>query len=1074
MNYKHFAFWFASIFAFTLNAQNSNLWLRYPAISPDAKQIAFSYDGDIYIVAAQGGKAELLTRSAAHEFSPKWSPDAKSIAYASDRYGNFDIFLLNRETGEETRLTFHSNDELPESFTPDGKNVLFSAKLIDSQQSCQFPRPYLTELYSVPTAGGRYTQILTTPAINAQMSKDQTKLVFHDRKGYEAELRKHHTSSITRDVWLYDLKAKAHTKLSDFEGEDRNPVFDNSQNTIYYLSEKSGCSNIWSLQIDKPSETKQITAHTNHPVRFLSIADDNTLCYSFNGGVYVKKANESQAIKLNITVLNQSTDIQTQLMKISNEADEFCLSPSEKEIAFIVRGNVFVTSTDFSTTKCITQTAEQERSLSFSPDGRSLLYASERAGSWKIYQSSIVKDDEKCFFGATLISEQAVIETDDDNFQPQFSPDGSEVAFFSQRTTLKVINLKSKQVRTVRDGKTKYSYADGDQTFQWSPDGKWFVISSENNLFISDIEITDSNGEKIVPLTKSMYNDVRPLWIAKNNMLVWLSDREGMRQHVGWWGTQKDLYAVFFSQNSYNDFFRTEEDLQISNPKKESSSKSNNSNEMNFELLNDLTVRLSQNSNLISCYTISPQGDKIYFLSRKADAHELYELNIKNKTEKLITSFSGFTQLKMWKNKTDGNMLQIDKNGKFVYALINGSIYQVNTANNSKNRVSFSAEFTLDKKAEREYIFNHVWRQTAQKFYNTNLHNVDWLLYKKNYQQFLPSINNNYDFAELLSEMLGELNASHTGCSYYLPRDNFHDRTASLSAFFDPDYTGKGLKISEILSKSPLLEMNTVVEKGMVIEKIDGIEILPQTNYYRLLNQKIGKRVLITIFDPQTKIRWDDVVKPVSERDTEEMLYSRWVESRRKLVEKLSNGKLAYIHVRSMNDDSYRNAFSEILSRYKDHQALIVDTRFNGGGWIHDDLANLLNGERYLDFEIRNQSFGSEPMNRWFKPSVVLMNEGNYSDANGFPYTYKTLKIGKLIGMPVAGTMTAVWWEQQQDNTLVFGIPQVGTKDLSGKFIENQQLEPDIKVWNSYDEMARGKDAQLEKAVEHLLENLKK
>jgi len=349
-----------------------------------------------------------------------------------------------------------------------------------------------------------------------------------------------------------------------------------------------------------------------------------------------------------------------------------------------------------------------------------------------------------------------------------------------------------------------------------------------------------------------------------------------------------------------------------------------------------------------------------------------------------------------------------------------------------------------------------------------NMHNINWTFYKSEYEKFLSHINNNYDFSEMLSEMLGELNASHTGSGYNYSKPN-SDETAKLGLFYDPDYKGDGLKIVEIIDKSPVINDKSKVKLGVILEKVDGVVIKQDTEYYQLFNRKAGKNVKLSFFDPKTGNRWDEVVKPITIQQENELLYKRWVAKRKSDTEKASNGRLGYVHVRGMDSQSFRNVFSELLGEYWDKEAVVIDTRFNGGGWLHDDLVTLLSGKKYVDYYPREQHFGYDPMNKWIKSSIVLINESNYSDAHAFPYAYKALGIGKLVGMPVPGTMTAVWWETLQDNTLYFGIPQVGSKDINGNYLENQQLEPDFKVFNEFDKMALGVDQQLLKAIEEVL-----
>jgi C-terminal processing protease CtpA/Prc len=378
-----------------------------------------------------------------------------------------------------------------------------------------------------------------------------------------------------------------------------------------------------------------------------------------------------------------------------------------------------------------------------------------------------------------------------------------------------------------------------------------------------------------------------------------------------------------------------------------------------------------------------------------------------------------------------------------------------------------SGEMVLDQTAERNYIFDHAWRQLKEKFYVENLQGVDWDFYYKDYKKFLPYINNNYDFAEMLSEMLGELNASHTGSGYRVNPSN-PDQTSSLGLLYDYSYTGKGIKIAEVMKNGPLDRATSKLKPGDIIEKIND-QSVDSIDFYKLLNRQAGKLTLISVSDPSTKAQWEESLKPISSGEENELLYKRWVENRRKEVDQLSNGKIGYIHVRAMNDASMRTVFEEALGRNIGKDALIIDTRFNGGGNIHEQLSDFLSGKTYIDIVPHGQYVGSEPGDKWTKPSIVLIGESNYSDAHLFPVAYKLKNIGKTLGMPIPGTGTFVWWETQIDPTLYFGIPMGGWRTADGKFCENNQMEPDIKVRNEPDILSAGRDQQIEAAVQELL-----
>lgn len=1065
-------------------AQDSPLWMRHPALSPDGKTIAFSYQGDIYTVPMQGGEARAITIHEAYESHPVWNPTSDTLAFASSRYGNDDVFIVSAKGGTPTRLTYHSSGDTPYDFSPNGKNVIFGSTRQDDVKSVLFPSRVLSELYSVSTNGGRVHQIMTTPAELAQYSADGSTIYFHDRKGYEDEYRKHHTSSVTRDIWSYNVADSTYNQLTTWEGEDRNPVLVNDSK-MYFLSERSGSFNVWSAALSngKPGNLTQVSNFENHPVRDLTIAENGMICFWYNGEIYTQLPPETPK-KVGMEIFTDRRYNEAVVKLIKGDADDFTVSPNGKEIAFIVRGEVFVTSIDYSATKRITDTPQQERNLDFNSDGSKLIYSGERNGSWNIYEASLGRDEDKYFYNATVINEKPVVDTPAETFQATYSPDDKEIAFLENRTTLRVKNLASGEIRTVLEGTYNYSYSDGDQYYTWSPDSKWILVEfMTNNRWNSQIGLLNANGkEKPVDLTKSGYGNSRPKFGMKGEVIYWSSDREGYRSH-GSWGAQSDVYALFLTRDAYNRFTMDEADYAFwkeNNEDKKDKKEEEDSDkkedkdekdkkepakpiEVEWEGLQDRKVQLTIFSSFLSDFVLDEKGENLYYLTSTGDKSDLWKTSFKDKETKIFVSLN-----------SDGSHIELGDEEKFIYLNKDGSLLKIKLEDASQKPISFSAEMNLNTDAERAYMFEHAWRQFREKFYVEDLHNVDWEMYKENYARFLPYINNSYDFADMLSEMLGEVNASHTGARTW-QNEPTDDRTSSLGVFYDQHYQGKGLRIAEVMDKSPLLAENSPVQKGVIIEKIDNEEIGANENFYPLLNRKAGDKILIDYYDPKTGKRWTDVVEPIGLREENQLTYERWVKSREAETERLSDGKIGYVHVRGMNSSSFRELYSKALGEYNAKDALIVDTRFNGGGWLHDDLATFLSGEAYMQFVPRGQeNLGAEPISKWQKPSVVLMSESNYSDAHMFPYTYKYFNIGKLIGTPVAGTGTAVWWESMIDGT-VFGIPQIGMRDVkTGELLENQDLEPDIEVRNDPGKASKGEDQQLEAGVEELLKETAK
>ena len=1053
-------------------AQDNPLWMRHPAISPDGKTIAFSYQGDIFTVPSSGGTAKQITSNAAFDSYPVWSPDGNHIAFASNREGSIDVWVMDANGGIPKRVTTNSGSEYPLRWK-DNYTIMFKASIMPTAKSIIFAGSY-PQVYTVGMDGGRPKLFsdITMDALDINASGD---VLYIDRKGYEDEWRKHHRSPITRDVWL--KSGDSFRKLTTFDGEDRDPVWASDGKSFYYLSEQSGTLNVYRRTLD--GKETQITNHEKNPVRFLSAATDGTLCYGYDGEIYtVRKGGQPQKTAIRIAADTEGKELIRQIR--NSGAYNIKLSPNGKEIGFVMHGDVYVTSIEYRTTKQITNTPEQERYIDFSPDGRTIIYDSERNGVWQIYATTMKNKDEKQFAYATELVEERLTQSDQTSFQPKFSPDGKQIAFWENRGTLRVMDAKGKNVKTAMDGKFVYSYSDGDIDFTWSPDSKWLLssyigVGGWNN---SDIALVNASGNgEIHNLTESGYNESNAKWVLDGKAMLFCSDRAGYRSH-GSWGAEYDAYLMFFDLEAYERYRMNKEERALAKEnmtekekKKEEKKEEKEKKEMEkpeakemeplkFDLENcrDRIVRLTVTPSFLGDILLDKDGENIYYNVAFEKGMDLWHRDL----------MTGNTEL-LIKNVGNGEMM-FDKSYKEIYLAADGGIKKVTPQSKAVKNIEFEAQFNYQPYKERAYMFDHVWRQVKDKFYDKNIHGVDWEGYRKTYERFLPYINNNHDFQEMLSEMLGELNASHTGARYSGSWASL--QTASLGLFFDEDYTGDGLKIAEVIKGSEIACKQTDVKSGCIIEKIDGTEIKAGMDYFPLLDGKIGKPVRLTI-RPKSGRSFDVTTKGMSMNAVDDLLYKRWVDRNRQLVDSLSGGRLAYVHVRAMNSESFRTVYRELLSdKNRNREAVIVDDRHNGGGWLHDDLCTLLNGKEYQNFMPRGNYIGRDPFNKWTKPSCVLICEDDYSNGHGFPMVYKTLGIGKLIGTPVAGTMTAVWWETMIDNTMVFGIPQVGCMTLDGKYAENTQLNPDITVYNTPEDFLNGNDRQLKAAIEEMMKQI--
>jgi len=977
-------------------AADRALWLRYPAISPDGRTIAFEYRGNLWKVSADGGVATPLTVGESYNSMPVWSPDGGKIAFASDRNGNLDVYVMPAEGGRAARLTYHSADETPTSFTPDGKSVLFSASILDAPTNAVFPTGARPELYRVDLEGHMPEQVVTTTALYAVYDRAMKRMIYSDQRGYEMEWRKHDHSSFARDVWIEDVPARKFTRLTAYGHDDRQPVWGPDEQSIFYLSDKSGSFNVWMMKLSDPEHPAQVTSHAGSPVRFLSASRSGDLCYAYDGELWVRRAGASESRRL----------------AVSTTADDV--------------GRV-VKPTDVS--------------------------------------SQITEFD--------------------------VSPDGSEIAYLEERTTLKVLNLKTGKSRVVLPGDRNYSYADGDQAYEWSPDGRWLAVQFLSpGRWSSEVGVVSASGDlKVVDISQSGYEDELPHWSRKGEVLYWRTDRQGLRTQANA-GRETDIFAAYLThaawdryklgEAAYDQLTAKEKEEEKNKDKDKDKAKGKDAAKdksttsgkegpklaepvaMDVEHIEDRIARLSFSSSDLAQAALSSDGEDLYFLARYDKGYDLWKYVPRKKEIKMVSKFGA--------ERAD---LKLGAKGKKAYVLHDGKLSVVDLDSEKATPVGLLAKMDLDEAQERAYMFEHIWRQTLKKFLDVKMHGVDWQALKTEYARFLPYIGDDRDFAELCSEMQGELNASHTGCRYRPTRTD-GDNTAALGFFPDPKHTGPGIGILEVIEGGPLQKAGTKIKAGIVITAIDGATIAAGDNWYRLLNRKADTPVRLSLLDPRTNTRWDEPVKPISWGDQSQLLYLRWTRANHDEVVKLSGGRLGYSHIRGMSDGPYREIFKEIFSRDTEKEAIILDTRFNGGGNLDEALTVFLSGRVFMRNVPRGQYLGDEPSMRWNKPSIVVMNEGNYSDAHCFPMAYTQLGIGETVGMPVPGTCSSVWWERLQNRDLVFGIPEVAIYDIAGDIMENKQLEPNYLVVPDPALEATGRDQQLEKAVAVLLSKLPK
>ncbi len=1039
-------------------------WIRYPAISPDGKSIAYAHGGQIWLVGSQGGEAIPLTSGEFYSTRPVWSPDGKTIAFACKRNGNFDLFVTAVTGGAPRRLTFHSANDLPYAFSGDGQAIYFGSTRAGSPET-ELVGAYngSLQLYTVPVEGGPVKQLLPTPALDVAVSPDGGSLVYDSCPVFENEWRKGAISDGTRDLWLYDLASGRHRQLTRNRGEDRDGFFAPDGKSLYYLSEVAGSSfNVWQLGLEPGAEPRQITRHQGRPVRFVSVARDGTLVYGYDGAIWRREAQGGEARPLRIAMRQSALVSGTFSTSANAYATEIALRPDGSEAAVVARGEIYVVATSGGRTRRLTSTPAFEQHVSFSPDGRRLLYVSERAGASEIFEIAL-PEGRTGFSSPGGLEEKRLVASAVDLLFPAYSPDGKRVAYFENRNSLKVRDRERGTFVTALAPGQIFSYADGDLSYEWSPDGRYLLATIGSIVGDLDIALCDASGLlPPVDLSQSGYVDSNPAFLPGGQAVLWASDRFGQRGSDGD-GGEMDLFVAHLTQEAY-DAFRMARAGAVAVPAAEAKTAPSGAAPWTprIEGLRHRITRLTPASlaNVVIAKAL-PGGRDLLFLGIDHTGRQVaYRVGLTHDSfEQIFARPEPFAAV------------QLAPAGDALYGVGAAGVERISLADGTSTPVPFDAQLDYDPRGEMAWLFQHFWQMTRLKFYVPDMHGRDWEAIGADYRRYLHGLEQWEDFCDLLGEMAGELNASHMGCYWQHPPP-LADATAALGIYVSAD-AGPGVRVDQVLPGGPLDLAGQPVAPGTVLTELDGVAILHNEHLHALLNRKAGAAVELTFVRAAGAPPKRLVAVPITGEAEAELVVDQWVARREALTEKLSGGRLGYLYISEMNEANYQHAVDSIFGAGRDKDGLVIDIRYNRGGNLHDQLAALFTGQVTADFVARDGFHASRiPGKRWGKPSILVANASSYSDGSIFPHLYQRLKIGPIVGTGVPGTGTAVWWIEMLNRNIKYGIPQIGAKDRETGWYENSETVPDFPVYNAPGDVAAGRDPQLEAAVQELLKGL--
>jgi tricorn protease len=1008
-------------------AQEPIAFARSPDISPDGRQVVFSYKGDIWIVDAIGGIARPVTMHEAHEIAPCFSPDGRSIAFSSNRHGSYDVFVVSVLGGRPKRLTFDSGSEAVTGWTPDGKSVIYS-----SNRGDEFPTH--PDLYKIDVAGGREQRITTTEARQGVMSPDGAKIAYVRGPGFS--FRKGYRGSSNDDIWVSNADGSAPSRLTDFIGEDISPMWAPDGRAIYYVSECLGNpANIVRQRLDAPGKPERITDQKTDGVRMARISrDGNWIVYECGADLWITPAMGGPARKLAIEVHADDKENNEHVLSLSQGISEYAMSADERTVAFTIMGELFLVPTTGGKATRLTDRAANDHAPVWSPDGRKLIFSSDVGGFEDLYLLEPDDPDHSQLSRARKFKYRRLTFTPEAEIGATFSPDGRKIAF-----------LRSGQLWTMEpDGSGAKVLVKEASVFDydWSPDSQNIVFARRDASFASDLYIIPAAGGQVHNITRygTMHEDVS--WSRRGGKIAFISERR-----------------------------RNEPSLFVLSLQKPSPANTYQGSEIDWD---DIHLRVTQPAQLhIDEGAISSDGMRVAFRASSHNGDDLWVAATDGSSLVRLTNGNLHPQQIQWSRLVPDMVFFRDRTGQLRFMRAGGAnpLESRLAAAIEPGKISFTAKLRVRRDEQFLEMFDQSCRILSESFYDANFGGLDWQAIRAKYRPLVKHVTMREDFYYLVNLMFGELNVSHVAIQG-ATRADAEEQTAELGLLFDPGFPGPGLRISEILKRGPADRRGVVLSPGDIVTAIDGKAIDHGANLSQQLNGKAKDTVVLevagSVADPTSRRRVE--IEAVGRHEIGDLMYNRWVDQNAAKVNQLSKGRLGYIHIRSMDEDSLEQFVRSLYGDNFDKQGLVLDVRFNAGGFTHDQVLSYLGGRDHTMFRRRDGAQGMVMRSfdrKWTKPIVLLINNRSYSDAEILPSAFRVLGLGKLVGEATGGHVLGTTAARLIDGSRL-SLPQLGVYTNSGLNLEMSGVQPDFVVEAKPDQIARGIDAQIAKAVEVL------
>lgn len=1055
----------------SLFAQEEARLLRFPAVYD--QNVVFTYAGDLYTVPLEGGVARKLTSDVdGYEMFARFSPDGKHIAFTGQYDGNTEVYLIPSEGGIPQRLTYTATlgrDDVSDRMGPN--NIVMSWRNDDDivyRSRKQSFNSFKGQLFEVSKDGGLSEELPLPSGGWCSFNEDGTKMAYN-RVFREFRTWKYYEGGMADNIWIYDFKTKETINITNNDNQNIFPMWHGDK--VYFLSDRDRTMNLFVYDLNTKT-TSKVTNYTNYDIKFPSLGNESII-YENGGYIYNYSINDGTTSKVNVIINNDLTTGRDELKDASKMINSWAISPDGKRVVFGARGDVYTVPAKSGITRNLTESSGvHDRNVEWSPNGKYISFISDRTGEDEIYIQNQNGKEEAI---------QLTSNSDTYKYNPIWSPDSKYLLWGDKMGRLNLIDIETKEIKKV-DESDSWEIRD----YSWAPDSKWIAYTMNYTHGVNRIFIYSLESGITMPVTDTWYTASQPTFDSDGKYLFFSSARDfnPIYSRTEWNHAYRDMSKIYFItlQKSTPSPFEPKNDEVAVKEEKKSDDKPNKkekgksedtekpefSVKIDFDGIIDRVIKLPVKAG--NYWSINAIGDNVYYnqwISGGKGA-SLMMYNLKSEKETNLGSVGSYVI------SADHKKMLVNVKGK--YAVINLPKSKVKPSDfldlsEMKVMVNLKEEWTQ--------IYNESWRQMRDFFYAPNMHGMDWPAVKEKYEVLLPYVNNRNDLNYIIGEMIGELSVGHAYVSGGDKATPERINLGLLGAKISKDKSGYFV-IDEILkgenwtkgSRSPLTEVGVNASEGDYIIAINGKSLKEVDDIYSLLVDKAGKKVILTVNSkPEEKGSHDEIVVPIS--DESGLYYYTWVMENTEKVNKATDGQVGYIHIPDMGPGGL-NEFVKHFYPQLNKRALIIDDRGNGGGNVSPMVIERLNRELTLYGMSRNNDVNTKPREMMTGPKVLLLDNYSASDGDLFPYQFKKLKMGTLIGVRSWGGVVGIRGSMPIIDGGDLRRPEFAPFDENGNWvIEGYGVDPDIVIDNDPAKEYAGEDEQLNKAIEVILEQLK-